>query len=540
LMWATADVDKVRLLLDRGADINASAKDKTTALVAATQRGAADVVRLLLERHADPLASGDGGAALFQAAFVATNGEVRRVLADAGLKPSNVGQIAPALGRLDAVDHDVIARFLEVGGDPNLKIPMITVQMPLLGYAASTVGPETVRLLLDRGAEPNVTSTRGATPLMMAAAAANPQSSTVQMLLDAGAKLDTRDDEGRSALDWALKQGETDVVRLLRKAGAPSPLPEHSAGAAMAHPRPAAEAVRLAVGTMDGISPAFYQRTHCISCHNQSLPAIARQAASVRGVAIDPAVAHHPDQATFEVWTPRRNAQFVGRCGGNGYLPSVAYALAAMAAEQTPPNTVTDSVVACTAGRQSPDGAFRVNDVRPPLSGSAIVYTALTIRGLDAYAPPGLRPDVQRRIDLARGFLLHATPQDTQDQAFKLLGLVWARASASEIAAEAARLLALQRPEGGWSQTMLMKPDAYATGQALYALRLAGTSPADAPYRTGAQFLLRTQQEDGSWFVPSRGFGFQPFAEYGFPHGRSQFLSAAATSWAVIALSETL
>jgi len=40
--------------------------------------------------------------------------------------------------------------------------------------------------------------------------------------------------------------------------------------------------------------------------------------------------------------------------------------------------------------------------------------------------------------------------------------------------------------------------------------------------------------------VRSRGFGFQPYFETGFPHGRDQFISAAATSWAVMALAHTL
>jgi hypothetical protein len=85
-----------------------------------------------------------------------------------------------------------------------------------------------------------------------------------------------------------------------------------------------------------------------------------------------------------------------------------------------------------------------------------------------------------------------------------------------------------------------MAPDAYATGQTLHALHVSGMPATDPVYRRGADFLLRTQLEDGTWFVRSRAFGFQPFAEFGFPHGRSQFISAAATSWAVMALSHTL
>jgi hypothetical protein len=85
-----------------------------------------------------------------------------------------------------------------------------------------------------------------------------------------------------------------------------------------------------------------------------------------------------------------------------------------------------------------------------------------------------------------------------------------------------------------------MTSDAYATGQALQALRLAGIAVTAANYKKGVDYLLKTQREDGSWFVESRGFGFQPYREYGFPHGRSQFISAAATSWAVMALAPAI
>jgi len=122
----------------------------------------------------------------------------------------------------------------------------------------------------------------------------------------------------------------------------------------------------------------------------------------------------------------------------------------------------------------------------------------------------------------------------------KLMGLVWAKSAASAIAVQARRVKALQRADGGWSQTQLMASDAYATGQALAALRLAGVPPSAHVYEKGVDYLLQTQREDGSWFVQSRGFGFQPYREYGFPHGRSQFISAAATSWAVMALSPAI
>ena len=82
--------------------------------------------------------------------------------------------------------------------------------------------------------------------------------------------------------------------------------------------------------------------------------------------------------------------------------------------------------------------------------------------------------------------------------------------------------------------------DAYATGQALYALRAGGLSPIAAAYQSGAHYLRRTQLDDGTWFVRSRGIGFLPYFDGGFPHGRDQFISAAATSWAVMALTPTI
>jgi hypothetical protein len=164
----------------------------------------------------------------------------------------------------------------------------------------------------------------------------------------------------------------------------------------------------------------------------------------------------------------------------------------------------------------------------------------MAVRALDVYAPPGLRQEIAARRQRALAFLRTASPASTQDEAFKLLGLVWSGVAAPQIAAQAKRVAGLQRLDGGWAQLPLMRADAYATGQALYALRASGMVPRDRVYQRGVASLLRTQLEDGTWLVRSRAFGFQPYFESGFPHGVDQFISAAATAWAAMALSNAV
>src|SRR5262245_59498608 len=57
LMWSTTDSKKVRLLLDKGADVNKVSKTGRTALIIAAQMNpSAEIVRMLLAKGADPKA----------------------------------------------------------------------------------------------------------------------------------------------------------------------------------------------------------------------------------------------------------------------------------------------------------------------------------------------------------------------------------------------------------------------------------------------------------------------------------------------------
>ena len=68
----------------------------------------------------------------------------------------------------------------------------------------------------------------------------------------------------------------------------------------------------------------------------------------------------------------------------------------------------------------------------------------------------------------------------------------------------AKRIKERQNADGGWSQAKDMASDAWATGQALYALASAGIKPEDPAIARAHAFLVKTQRDDGSWPMMSR------------------------------------
>jgi hypothetical protein len=375
----------------------------------------------------------------------------------------------------------------------------------------------------------------------MAATVGENSSATVKVLLEKGARVDARDDAGRTALDWALLRGESETSRLLRAAGGVSTAPPPAPPVPVSTPRSNHSAVELALERLQPANKTFKEKTPCISCHHQSLPAIAVKLAGDKGIHVHPEMTKLATTETLKAWDQSRENFLVGNCSVFGFIGNVLYGMLGLAEEDVPPSLTTDAVTSCLSGLQRPNGSWEGSDIRPPLSGrTPVVYTALAVRGLMTYAAAGRREETRARIARARDYLRKTTPDGTQDEAFKLLGLIWSSAPRSEISAQSKRLLSLQRAGGGWSQYSSLPPDAYATGQALYALRASGLAVTSAAYRKGAQYLLRTQLDDGTWYMRSRAMGFQPYVETGFPHGPDQFISSAATSWAVIALAYTL
>ena len=117
------------------------------------------------------------------------------------------------------------------------------------------------------------------------------------------------------------------------------------------------------------------------------------------------------------------------------------------------------------------------------------------------------------------------------------MGLVWGGGGRYVIRKTVQELLTQERPDGGWGQILALASDAYATGQALTAIRTSNViAPSDANFMRGIRFLLNSQSEDGSWYVRSRAPSIQPYFDSDFPYGHDQFISAGATNWATMAL----
>jgi len=218
----------------------------------------------------------------------------------------------------------------------------------------------------------------------------------------------------------------------------------------------------------------------------------------------------------------------------------IGYILVGLDAERYKPDLNTDAAAMYLKMHQSPNGqwAYPIADTRPPICSEYIGQTALSLRALQVYAPKTDKAAYDRSVQLAASWLATAQTRNNDDRGWRVLGLAWAAKDKAATQKAMRELLATQRADGGWSDIETMESSAYATGKALFALQTAGLAPSDAAYKRAVGYLLNTQQEDGSWYVKTRALTFQPYFDAGFPHGFDQWISAAGSSWATMALSQ--
>jgi ankyrin repeat protein len=528
LMNSVENGAKVALLLKAGADPNTHSIDGRTALLLAVDRKhSADAVRPLLERGANPNAEPGQNDPLVQ---VARNGDLDSIKL---LAAARNGKYPPA-ALAAAAQSDCFA-CLRLVLD---SMPPKTALSDALRAAAVTSPVEYMVALLDAGADPNAKDpVTGQTALMRAAYSDLADPRRVGLLLDHGADLSARANDGDTAAEKAARKGHTEVAKMLnaevmeRKA-------EQTAAPADSTPANIRAAVQKALALLQKTGPSFWAGSGCISCHHQSLPAMAVSVAREHGFDVDESAARAAVKLAADYMDARRERLLEGISPPGG-IDTTSYILFGLAIEHQPSNESLEAAARYLRIRQADDGSWAVVVHRPPLESSTITVTALTMRDLIAYAPPALRAQYAQSVAKGAAWLAQAQPRSNEDYAYKILGLSWAKGSKPAITATASGLLKQQRMDGGWGQIPSLPPDAYATGQALFALATAGIPTTDRAYRRGVEFLLRTQKPDGSWHVVSRAEPVQIYFESGFPHGVDQFISAAGTSWAVAALAVT-
>jgi hypothetical protein len=209
-----------------------------------------------------------------------------------------------------------------------------------------------------------------------------------------------------------------------------------------------------------------------------------------------------------------------------------------LAAAGQPATWETDVLVHYLLAKQRTEGNWHgIGASRAPIQDGDFSRTAMSIRALAVYGMPARRKEIDERIARAARWLLAQTPQSTEDRVMQLLGLKWANADARAREARLRELIELQEANGGWPQTPHLPADAYATGQVLYALHESGVPSTDPVFRRGVDYLLRTQRDDGSWYVKSRAMKIQPYFESGFPYAHDQWISTSGTAWATMALT---
>jgi hypothetical protein len=300
-------------------------------------------------------------------------------------------------------------------------------------------------------------------------------------------------------------------------------------------------AIRKSLPLLGKTGPLFFQKSGCVSCHNISLPSMAMVLASERGFAVDDAARKENIKAALASKTFFEPKDLMKLDHVPGETMTTGYTLVALAAEKYPGDALTDAMALWSASAQFGDGSWRLPSHRAPIEYSPFTGTALGLRALQLYGPPAKHKEFEVRIAKARHWLEQNTPRDNEGRTFRLLGLGWAGSEKKVLNQAMDDMIRNQRADGGWAQLPGLESDGYATGQALYALRIGGgLSPTHNTYRKGVANLLGTQLADGTWLVHTRSYPVQPYFESGFPHGPDQWISAAATSWATMALTLAL
>ena len=202
------NLEKVQLLLDRGADLHRRIRSWGTPLLLAAFNGHTEIVKLLLARGADPNALTNRNETPILRAADQGHTEIVACLLEAGARPDIATTYGPTPISCAARNRhrETLDLLLRAGASMSLI------------EATQACHVEMVRKLLTEGADVNQPNERGDTALMWAAAREHLE--IVDLLLEHGANINAGGETGSSALLWAAPHCNVEVVRRLLDAGA--------------------------------------------------------------------------------------------------------------------------------------------------------------------------------------------------------------------------------------------------------------------------------------------------------------------------------
>jgi hypothetical protein len=305
-------------------------------------------------------------------------------------------------------------------------------------------------------------------------------------------------------------------------------------------------AVDRAIGYLQTESAAWLNTRKCAACHHAPMAIWALSEAEQQGYAIDKkyladtveSLLGSKDKLMASKIFPNPADPPDPRPQGRGLnmgLPFLSVAARSLPSLTDAQRQSLQLVSAEIISKQQPDGSWEFFETlrRPPVNESQTTDAAWIIMALEGDLDA---PETQRAaLAKALGWLNSTKQSDIhQDKVFKVL--LGARAATSPDAMQPTidELLELQRPDGGWSQTIVEpKSDAFATGQTLYALSLVGYTTERPEIKRAVDFLVATQSPDGSWPMTSRS------TPDGSPGSATLLtpITCAASSWATLGLS---
>ena len=215
---ARQDWQRVRALLDEGADVNAPRADGVTALLWAAHWDEIEIVEVLLRAGAHPDAADDHGVTPLMRASENAGIDVARALLEAGANP-NAAQDSGLTALMLAAgtgSRDVVRALLAHGADVNAVTHGSRVTA--LMWAVEAPHPAVAHILLESAADVSVSSRKGFTPLLLAAR--NGDVELARLLIAAGADVNQPGSDGTHALPLAIISGHDACALFLLEQGA--------------------------------------------------------------------------------------------------------------------------------------------------------------------------------------------------------------------------------------------------------------------------------------------------------------------------------